>query len=215
MAGNSTNARLQPPIHTGNRLNPNELWQLYSAGKQSAQQLAGRFGCSRKTILRHLKKAKLGDKYMMPETANVILDTTYFGRSFGVIVLYDAIGKKALSVTEVKNETNALYVGEVNELRKKGLEIQSIVCDGKAGLLQSFENLSVHLCQFHQVKTVNRYLICHPKTAVSAALREIALTLKDSNRVAFEKRLDGWSDTYAGYLNGRTVNKEYGFLVCI
>lgn len=194
----------------GNRLNPNELWQLYSSGKQSAQQLAERFGCSRQTILRHLAKADRRTGFAVPKAANVMMDTTYFGRSFGIMVLYDTISRKALSVTEVKNETNALYCRAVDELREKGILIQIIICDGKAGLLQSFDGLPVQLCQFHQVKTVNRYLTNRPKTAAGKALREIALTLKDSNRRQFEHRLSGWFGTYCDYLNERTVNAETG-----
>ncbi|WP_185952203.1 IS1/IS1595 family N-terminal zinc-binding domain-containing protein, partial [Neisseria mucosa] len=40
----------------GRRLNPQEIWQAYSEGKQTAAQLAKTYGCSRQTILRHLKK---------------------------------------------------------------------------------------------------------------------------------------------------------------
>ena len=57
--------------------------------------------------------------------------STYFGRDFGVLVLMDSISQQALSVDEVKYETNALYAAALNELREKGVEIQSIVCDGR------------------------------------------------------------------------------------
>ena len=59
------------------------------------------------------------------------MDTTYFGHRFGVMVLFDSISDKALSVTEVKNETNALYAQAIGSLKAKGIEIQSIVCDGR------------------------------------------------------------------------------------
>ena len=36
------------------------------------------------------------------------MDTTYFGRDFGVMVLMDSISEQALFVGEVKHETNAL-----------------------------------------------------------------------------------------------------------
>ena len=64
------------------------------------------------------------------------MDTTYFGRSFGVMVLMDSISGQVLSVREVKHETNALYAEALNDLREKGIAIQSIVCDGRKGLLQ-------------------------------------------------------------------------------
>ena len=39
------------------RLESDTLWQLYSEGKQTAAQLAAQYGCSIKSIRRHLAKA--------------------------------------------------------------------------------------------------------------------------------------------------------------
>ena len=86
-----------------------------------------------------------------------MMDTIYFGRRFGVMVLYDGISGQALSVDEVKSETNELYFEAVCNIREKGINIQSITCDGKKGLMQMFADIPVQRCHFHQVKTVNRY----------------------------------------------------------
>ena len=77
---------------------------------------------------------------------------TYFGRKWGVMVLYDARSKRALTVVAVERETNALYTQAVAALQEKGIEIQSIICDGKSGLLGSFLDMPVQMCQFHQIK---------------------------------------------------------------
>ena len=82
------------------------------------------------------------------------MDTTYFGRKWGVMVLYDACSKRALTVTAIKRETNALYMQAVAALREKGVVIQSIICDGKSGLLGSFPDIPVQMCQFHQIKII-------------------------------------------------------------
>ena len=94
------------------------------------------------------------------------MDTTYFGRRFGVMVLFDSISQQVLSVDEVKYETNALYVDAVSKIQEKGITIQSITCDGRKGLMQMFPDIPVQLRQFHQVKTVNRYLTRKLKTVV-------------------------------------------------
>ena len=44
------------------------------------------------------------------------MDTTYFGRDFGVMVLMGSISGQALFVGEVKHETNALYSAALNAL---------------------------------------------------------------------------------------------------
>ena len=78
------------------------------------------------------------------------MDTTYFDRKWGVMVLYDACSKRALMVVAVERETNALYTQAVAALREKGVVIQSIICGGKSGLLGSFLDIPVQMCQFHQ-----------------------------------------------------------------
>lgn len=153
---------------------------------------------------------QIRERYPLPEKANIIMDTTYFGRSFGVMVLMDSISQQALSVDEVKYETNALYAAALNELREKGVEIQSIVCDGRKGLLQMFPEIPAQLCQFHQVKTVSRYLTRNPKTGVGKALWRLTLTLKDSGKTAFQGALQAWFEQHEGFLNERTVNEESG-----
>ena len=53
------------------------------------------------------------------------------------MVQYDAISKRALSVLEVKSETIERYRQEVAALQERGVVIQSIICDGRSGLLQA------------------------------------------------------------------------------
>ena len=115
---------------------------------------------------------------MTPQAAvNLIMDTTYFGRKWGVMVLYDAISKRALSVLEVKNETIERYRQEVAALQERGVVIQSIICDGRSGLLQAFPGILVQMCQFPQIKIIVRYLSKKPKSEAARELRALALTL--------------------------------------
>ena len=141
----------------GQKLNPNTLWQRYSEGKQTATQLAEQHGCSFKTIRRYLAKVTTQANGVLPQApVNLVMDTTYFGRKWGVMVLYDACSKRALMVVTVERETNALYTQAVAALREKGVVIQSIICDGKSGLLGSFLDIPVQLCQFHPIKIIVR-----------------------------------------------------------
>ena len=149
---------------------------------------------------------QIRERYPLPEKANIIMDTTYFGRDFGVLVLMDSISQQALSVNEVKYETNALYAEALNELREKSVVIQNIVCDGRKGLLQMFPGIPAQLCQFHQVKTVSRYLT----RSVGKALWRLTLTLKGAHKEAFQGALQAWFGQRECFLNERTVNEETG-----
>ncbi|MDK4681921.1 hypothetical protein [Kingella negevensis] len=48
---------------------------------------------------------------------NVILDTTYFGHTFGALVLMDSVSKQVLFVDIVAYETNQLYYQTVQKLK--------------------------------------------------------------------------------------------------
>ena len=141
---------------------------------------------------------------------NLIMDTTYFGRKWGVMVLYDAISKRALTVTVIERETNALYRQAVAALREKGVVIESITCDGKSGLLGSFPDIPVQMCQFHQIKIIMRHLTRKPKSPAAQGLRALSLTLTENTQAAFEEALKGWYEQYAAFLNERSVNEETG-----
>ena len=196
----------------GQKLNPNTLWQRYSEGKQSAAQLAAQYGYSLKTIRRHLAKAPTQADCVLPQApVNLIMDTTYFGRKWGVMVLYAARSKRALTVTAIKRETNALYMQAVAALREKGVVIQSIICDGKSGLLGSFLDTPVQMCQFHQIKIIVRHLTRKPKSPAAQALQALSLTLTETTQAAFEAALARWYEqVYAAFLNERSVNETTG-----
>ena len=180
----------------GKKLNPNTLWQCYSEGKQSAAQLAAQYGCSIKTIRRYLIKAATQGECALPQApVNLIMDTTYFGRKWGVMVLYDACSKRALMVVTVERETNVLYTQAVAALREKGVVIQSIICGGKSGLLGSFLDIPVQMCQFHQIKIIVRHLTRKPKSPAAQALRSLSLTLTETTQAAFEAALKRWYES--------------------
>lgn len=190
---------------------PNTLWQRYSEGKQSAAQLAAQYGCSLRTIRRHLAKAATQAECALPQApVSLIMDTTYFGRKWGVMVLYDARSKRALTVVAVERETNALYTQEVAALQEKGGLIQNIICDGKSGLLGSFPDIPVQMCQFHQIKIIVRHLTRKPKSPAAQALRALSLTLTENTQAAFESALKRWYEQYAAFLNERSVNEKTG-----
>jgi hypothetical protein len=134
------------------------LWHLYSSGKQTYVQLAEQFSCSAKTIQRRLDKYQIIKRKEFRSVANVIMDTTYFGRTFGVMTFKNSLDGAVLYKQYVKYETNALYLSGIAEIRRRGIHIQAIICDGRKGLFGLFPEIPVQMCQFHQIQIVLRYL---------------------------------------------------------
>ena len=140
--------------------------------KQTYAQLAEKYGRSARTIKRKLDAYTPPRGTASPCKAVVVMDTTYWGRKYGVMLFKNAITGRDLLWYFVKNETNALYAQGIAELEGMGYEIPAVVFDGRKGLPGMFPDKKVQLCQFHQQKTVRKYLTKHPKTEAGVELRD-------------------------------------------
>ena len=145
-----------------------------------------------------------------PRKVIVLMDTTYWGRNLGVMLFKDAYTKENLLKYYVKTETNSVYVQGIKELVANGFEVVAIVCDGRKGLLQSFEGIPVQMCQFHQVAIIRRYITKNPKIPASIELKEFVAMMKMTDRESFEYGLERWHIKWESFLNERTTNAETG-----
>ena len=165
-----------------------------------------KYGCSIKTIQRRLDKSKVKVSSRAPKEVVVLMDTTYWGRNFGVMLFKDALTKENLLKYYVKHETNSLYFQGVSELQEKGYKILAIVCDGRKGLPQSFGKIPVQMCQFHQSAIIRRYLTKRPKLQAAKALMMVVDLMKHTDKESFEGALNEWFNTWEMFINERTVN---------
>jgi len=138
------------------------------------------------------------------------MDTTYWGRRFGVMLFKDAITKENLLKYYVKTETNFLYRQGIDELRSRGYVIKAVVCDGRRGLIQSLGSIPVQMCQFHQSAIIRRYLARNPKMPAAIELKEVTAMMKQTDKESFEGVLKEWHTRWKTFLNERTVNEETG-----
>lgn len=192
----------------GNRINNTILWDEYTLGKQTYVQLASKYGCSVKTIQRRLDKIRVEIEVKLPREVIVLMDTTYWGRGFGVMLFKDAISKENLLKYYVKSESNAKYIEGIEALKAQGFSILAIVCDGRKGLIQSFGNIPVQMCQFHQSAIIRRYLTKKPKLKAAQELLQIVDLIKQTDKESFEDALQGWFEKWEDFLNERTINPE-------
>ena len=137
------------------------------------------------------------------------MDTTYFGRKLGVMVFKDSITGTILYKQYVKQETNDLYLKGIEEISKRGVKIQSIICDGRKGLFQLFgKDIPVQMCNFHQVAIVRRYLTKKPKMQASKELWEHTLLLVHTDKESFEGGLNLWYIKWMDFLNERKIDEN-------
>lgn len=189
-------------------LDNSQLWEEYSIGKQTYAQLAERYRCSIKTIQRRIDKHNVENISPSARSVIVLMDTTYWGRNFGVMLFKDSITGENLLKYYVKHETNALYIQGIEELESKGFTITAIVCDGRKGLIQSFRGTPVQMCQFHQSAIIRRYLTKKPKLQAAKELLKVVDLMKQTDKESFIGALELWFKKWEIFLNERTVNQE-------
>jgi len=181
-----------------------DLWSLYSSGKQTYAQLAERFCCSTRTIQRMVDKVSIVKRKEFSSLAVVIMDTTYFGRGFGVMVFKNSLDGVVLYKQYVRYETNALYLAGISEIRRRGIAIEGIVCDGRQGLFGLFGDIPIQMCQFHMIQIVLRYLTRKPKTQAAIELKKLTLKLTKQTKYEFINCLNNWHLRWCDYLNERS-----------
>jgi hypothetical protein len=193
----------------GNRLNARLIWKQYTEGKQTYSQLAALYGCSIKTIQRKIDSIQPVANSTFPKIANVLMDTTYFGRKLGLMVFKDSITGSILFKQYVKQETNALYLKGIQEISRRGIKIQSIICDGRKGLFLLFnDDIPIQMCNFHQVAIIRRYLTKKPKMQASKELWDFILLLKSTDKESFQGGLNDWYSKWESFLNERKTDEK-------
>lgn len=80
----------------GKRRDKSQVITDYVEGKQTLQQLASKYKVSERTIRRDLENMRFVRKKARCKEVTVQLDTTYWGRRFGLMVIKDALRNKIL-----------------------------------------------------------------------------------------------------------------------
>ena len=187
----------------GERRNKSQVITDYIEGKQTVAQLAAKYGVSEKTIRRDLKGMRYVHKIAKDKHVIIQMDTTYWGRGFGLMVIKDALRKKILWRKYVNHETIASYMEGVDWLRDNGFKIYGAVIDGIRGLAQALWPIPVQLCQFHQILTVRHYLTQDPDLDAS---RELLLLVNNITRMDKESFVGAFNQWYER--NKETVNER-------
>lgn len=186
-----------------------KLIKEYIDGKQTLVQLSVKYGLCVKTIWNHLSKMRHIRKISSDLDVVVLMDTTYWGRNFGLMIMKDAFRNKILWYKFVRSETVADYREGIDWLRDNGFRIYGIVCDGMRGLFKEFRCYRMQMCQFHQISIVRRYLTRSPDLQASIELLDLSNRLSKMSETGFMAALDEWHKRWSGFLKERTSSNGH------
>ena len=94
----------------GNRLKANDIISDYVEHKMTLSELSSKYHKSVSTIQRRLRQMRHVHVISKHKDVTVQMDTTYWGRNFGLMVIRDAVRGKILWHKYVRHETIADYV---------------------------------------------------------------------------------------------------------
>lgn len=180
----------------------------YIEGKQTVAQLATKYGVNERTIRRDLKGMRYVRKISKDKHVVVQMDTTYWGRGFGLMVIKDALRKKILWRKYVTHETIADYMEGVQWLKRNGFKIYGVVIDGLRGLAQALRPYPVQMCQFHQMLVVRRYLTQEPELEASRGLLNLVNSMTRMDKESFVGAFNEWYEENKEVVNERVHDRR-------
>lgn len=181
------------------------VWREYVEEKQTLSQLAKDYGHSHVWVRKQLDTVSVPKQNLLPHPTVIIVDTTFWGRHYGICVFRAWPFAENIWWNEVASELMAHYRYGRAILEEKGWKLLAAVVDGRRGFLKVFEGIPVQICQFHQIKRVTTYLTSRPKTDAGRELRALVLTLTKTDERTFTAALTAWHTKWESFISEKTV----------
>jgi DNA-directed RNA polymerase subunit F len=141
------------------------------------------------------------------KNVHLIIDGTYFSNGLCLILYYD----NDIQYVQLFRETNQEKFKEIKEdllnLKKLGVEIYSVTCDGHKAIMKAikvvYPNAIIQRCLVHVKRQVRSYLSNNPKMEIAKELLEIA---KKITRVDTIEKAHFW---LVGFQLWHTNNQDF------
>ena len=192
----------------GHRRNKIHVITDYVEGKQTLEQLSIKYKVSIRTIQRDLQGMRFVQKISKNKDVTILMDTTYWGRNFGLMVIKDALRNKILWHKYVRYESIRDYMEGIDWLKVHGFKIYGAVIDGIRGLSNALYPIPTQMCQFHQILITRRYLTQDPDVVASKELLNLVKDITKMDKESFTGAFDEWYERNKDVLNERVSDKR-------
>jgi len=137
------------------------------------------------------------------------MDTTYWGRNFGLVLFMDAESHQILHHFFIYGkERNQDYNQGLEHLKSLGFDIVGVVADGFKGLRSSILDIPYQYCQFHQKQRIRQLLTLKPRMQAAQELQQIVAQLTQSNRIDFSRLIEDWKECWHEFLSEKTYDEN-------
>ena len=183
---------------------------MYSEQRQTLKDLSKSTGYTKQHLQRILDTVRpsSGEVFIPDKPTTLILDATFFGRSYGFLVA--RIKGKNIHWKEIDGEKIRYYGDLLEDLKTLEYPFSSFAIDGRRGvkkLLESmFPSLPIQHCQFHQKKTVINYISTKPRLEASKDLLNVVKNITKSTKKEFSESLEKWYLKWEDFLKEKSEN---------
>ncbi len=186
---------------------------LYNTGRYNAKEIGLQLGISERTVFRRLSDSSMGQEYrdMASRPVIALMDTSYWGRNFGVVIIKDNLtGRVLWHKFIIGKEKIDDYVEGIEWLVSQGFSIKGIVSDGLKGLRNRFKEYKFQHCQFHQIQYVKIKLTNNPKTRAAIELLSIVKMLCHTDKDSFVGAFNEWEARWSDFLKEKSTSDDGG-----
>ena len=195
-----------------------ERWIL---GKQSITQLSKQSSYSERTLKRYFYK-------LLPtcpqwqiqrrEKVNLLIDGTYFTNKVCLLLYRDNNIKMTILYRLTKGETLRDLKEDLQNIKKVGIQIESVTCDGAANILKAVREVCpeavVQRCTFHVAHEIQTWLTKKPKSEAAWELLDIVRYLNkvETNKDAqlWMRAFIDWYRKYEEFINEKSYDEITG-----
>ena len=180
------------------------IWNDYARGGMSTERLARKYHYSRNTIRKILHNYPLPQLHPHGPADVIVMDATYFGRKWGILLVLNAITGEPLYCARIGAYERVIdYWNTICELRKLGITPKACIIDGKKGVREMLleEGILVQVCQFHQIQTIIQNTTRSPELEPNQELLNLAKLLPRTSSETFAIALASWQLKYEHWMN--------------
>lgn len=192
-----------------NKPSQEAIFSRYSQGRFTIKQLSEEFRISPSTIKRILRHYTVKPIPIQARKVILQMDTTYWGRSFGVVLFMDAATHCILHHFFIYGKERVDdYLQGLTKLKEEGFEIVGVVADGVTGLKNKLLDTPYQYCQFHQRQRIRQLITLRPRLPAAQELQLIVTQLTKSNHEDFARSLEQWKARWNKFLNEKTYEEN-------
>lgn len=149
---------------------------------------------------------------------HLLIDGSYFSNGLCLVLYYDCKLQYVQLFRQTNNEKYKEIKEDLENLKKPGVEVYSVTCDGHKAILKAvtkvYPNALIQRCLVHVKRQLINYLSNRPKSPQAVGLLSIARTITHVKSMESASywllRLHQWNEQNSAFVEEKAISEETG-----